>query len=126
ILKDTFLQLPPTGHLSPGANYTPFYQAWNLVAEGEKPGLFLTFLSVFNTLNAVLTLNFDQFFDSMRHLILPSIAVGTIPLAIIARMTRASLLDALGQDYTRTARAKGLSERRVVLKHAVRNSLLPV
>jgi peptide/nickel transport system permease protein len=64
--------------------------------------------------------------DAFRHMLLPSVAVGTIPLAIIARMTRASLLDSLGQDYTRTARAKGLRERVVVVRHALRNSLLPV
>ena len=61
-----------------------------------------------------------------RHLILPAIALGTIPLAIIARITRSSLLEVLGLDYVRTARAKGLSERTVVLRHATRNALLPV
>ena len=64
--------------------------------------------------------------DSFRHLILPAIALGTIPLAIIARITRSSLLEVLGLDYVRTARAKGLSERAVVLRHAARNALLPV
>ena len=64
--------------------------------------------------------------DALRHLILPAIALGTIPLAIIARITRSSLLEVLGQDYVRTARAKGLSERVVVLKHVLRNSLIPV
>ena len=64
--------------------------------------------------------------DSFRHLILPAIALGTIPLAIIARITRSSLLEVLGQDYVRTARAKGLGERGVVLRHAARNALLPV
>src|SRR3990170_3313315 len=64
--------------------------------------------------------------DAIKHLILPTIALGTIPLAIIARMTRSSLLDVLGLDYTRTARAKGLKERLVVFRHAMRNALLPV
>ena len=65
--------------------------------------------------------------DAFRHLILPAIALGTIPLAIIARMTRSSLLDVLGLDYVRTARAKGLAERLVVLPaRACRNALLPV
>ncbi len=59
-------------------------------------------------------------------MILPALALGTIPLAIIARMTRSSLLDVLGLDYIRTARAKGLSERLVVLRHGLRNALLPV
>ncbi|UQN05998.1 ABC transporter permease [Deinococcus sp. QL22] len=64
--------------------------------------------------------------DALRHLILPAIALGSIPLAIIARITRSSLLDVLGQDYVRTARAKGLSQRTITLKHALRNALLPV
>ncbi|MFL5647426.1 MAG: ABC transporter permease, partial [Chloroflexota bacterium] len=64
--------------------------------------------------------------DAFRHLILPAIALGTIPLAIIARITRSSLLEVLGQDYVRTARAKGLTERSVVIRHATRNALLPV
>ena len=64
--------------------------------------------------------------DAVRHLILPSLAVGTIPLAIIARMTRSSVLEVLSQDYVRTARAKGLREFTVVGRHAVRNALLPV
>jgi peptide/nickel transport system permease protein len=79
-----------------------------------------------NLLNALLTLNGAEFVDSLRHLILPGVAVGTIPLAIIARMTRSSVLEVLGQDYVRTARAKGLSEVSVVVRHAVRNALLPV
>ena len=62
----------------------------------------------------------------MRHLILPAIAVGTIPLAIVARMTRSSILDVMGLDYIRTARAKGLRMPQVVLKHAFRNALLPI
>jgi ABC-type dipeptide/oligopeptide/nickel transport system permease component len=58
--------------------------------------------------------------------VLPAIALSTIPTAIIARMTRSSLLDVLGRDYVRTARAKGARENKVVTKHALRNSLLPV
>ncbi|WP_420596995.1 ABC transporter permease [Deinococcus sp.] len=64
--------------------------------------------------------------DAFKHLLLPSIALGTIPMAITARITRNSLLEVLGQDYVRTARAKGLSPRIVTLKHALRNALLPV
>ena len=64
--------------------------------------------------------------DALRHLILPAVAVGTIPLAIIARMSRSSVLEVLSQDYVRTARAKGLRERAVVGKHALKNAMLPV
>ncbi len=66
------------------------------------------------------------FWSAVRHLILPAVALGTIPLAIIARMTRSSMLEVLNEDYVRTARAKGLSPFRVVTVHALRNALIPV
>jgi dipeptide transport system permease protein len=66
------------------------------------------------------------FWSALRHLTLPSIVLGTIPLAVMARMTRSSFLEVLGEDYVRTARAKGLPEYRVVLIHAFRNALIPI
>jgi dipeptide transport system permease protein len=66
------------------------------------------------------------FRSALSHLILPSIVLGTIPLAVIARMTRSSMLEVLREDYMRTARAKGLSPMRVVLVHGLRNALIPV
>jgi dipeptide transport system permease protein len=66
------------------------------------------------------------FIDAVRHLILPTIVLGTIPLAIIARMTRSSMLEVLEEDYVRTARAKGLPPYRVIGIHALRNALIPV
>ncbi len=66
------------------------------------------------------------FTSALHHLVLPSIVLGTIPLAVIARMTRSSMLEVLGEDYIRTARAKGLSDLRVVSVHALRNALIPV
>ena len=66
------------------------------------------------------------FVDALRHLVLPMIVLGTIPLAMIARMTRSSMLEVLSDDYVRTARAKGLRESRVIGVHALRNALIPV
>ncbi|WP_338849422.1 ABC transporter permease subunit [Massilia sp. W12] len=66
------------------------------------------------------------FKSALSHLILPTIALGTIPLAVIARMTRSAMLEVLREDYVRTARAKGLSRARVVWVHALRNALIPV
>ena len=66
------------------------------------------------------------FRSAVRHLILPAIVLGTIPLATIARMTRSAMLEVLGEDYVRTARAKGLTPGRVVVVHALRNALIPV
>jgi peptide/nickel transport system permease protein len=64
--------------------------------------------------------------DALRHLVLPATALATIPLAVIARMTRASMLEVLSREYIRTAEAKGLRLTTVVLRHALRNALLPV
>ena len=126
LFKDTPLALPPSGRLTPGASPQPFYLVWGMVAEGEDPLGILIFFSRIHTLNAILTLNGELLIDAWRHMILPAVAVGTIPLAIIARMSRSSLLEVLNQDYVRTARAKGLRERSVVGKHALKNAMLPV
>ena len=66
------------------------------------------------------------FFDALKHLILPTMALATVPLAAIARMTRSTLLEVLNEDYIRTAKAKGLPLSRVVLKHALKNALIPI
>ncbi|SES79674.1 ABC transporter permease subunit [Thorsellia anophelis] len=66
------------------------------------------------------------FVDALKHLILPTIVLGTIPLAIISRMTRSSMLEVLKEDYVRTAYAKGLSPRKVIFGHALKNALIPV
>lgn len=126
LLKDTPFALPPSGRLTPGSNPQPFFEVFGWVAEGDEPLGIWIFLSRINTLNAVLTLNWELLRDAVRHLILPAVAVGTIPLAIIARMSRSSVLEVLNQDYVRTARAKGLRERTVVGKHALKNAMLPV
>lgn len=77
-------------------------------------------------IDSLITFNLGAFFDALKHLILPSIALGTIPMAFIARITRSSMLNVISQDYIRTARAKGLSERTVIMKHALRNALIPI
>jgi ABC-type dipeptide/oligopeptide/nickel transport system permease component len=79
-----------------------------------------------DTLNPLLAADFRGFWDNLQHMILPMMALGTIPLSIIARMTRSSLLEVLGANYVRTARAKGVRERGVVFSHAFRNAMLPV
>jgi dipeptide transport system permease protein len=80
----------------------------------------------FMTIDALLSDQPGAFLDALHHLVLPAIVLGTIPLALIARMTRSSMLEVLSEDYVRTARAKGLSPLRVVGLHALRNALLPV
>ena len=80
----------------------------------------------FVILDALLQGDWPTLVDAVRHLILPALALATIPLAVIARMTRASMLEVLSREYIRTAEAKGLSRRVVILRHALRNALLPV
>ena len=125
-LKDTPFALPPSGRTSAGVIVPTLMETWNI---NPPPGLLhtlLEFLSNMYLFNSAVTLNFPVFIDAARHMILPAVALGTIPLAIIARMTRSSLLDVLGLDYVRTARAKGLRERSVVMRHGFRNALIPV
>ena len=80
----------------------------------------------FVILDALLQGDWTSLADALRHLVLPALALATIPLAVIARMTRASMLEVLSREYIRTAEAKGLSRRAVILRHALRNALLPV
>ena len=106
-LFGVWLRWLPTGfRLEPG---TPFEPWTNFVL-----------------LDALLQRNTTVFLDALRHLVLPALALATIPLAVIARMTRASLLEVLSREYIRTAEAKGLSLVTVILRHALRNALLPV
>jgi len=80
----------------------------------------------FMTIDALLSGEPGAFTDALRHLVLPAIVLGTVPLGVIARMTRSSMLEVLSEDYVRTARAKGLSGRPVISRHALPNALLPV
>lgn len=126
-LKDTPFQLPPSGRLSAGITTTPFFETWGMqVKEGTFSFTIVDFLARMNVLNSVLTADWVLFKDALIHLILPAFALSTIPMALIARMTRSAMLEVLGQDYIRTARAKGMGRRSVILKHAFRNALLPL
>ncbi|MBE9125785.1 MULTISPECIES: ABC transporter permease [unclassified Coleofasciculus] len=100
--------LPPSGRISieAGLNFQP--------------------ITGFYVLDTLLKLNFKTLLDVLPHLILPALTLGTIPLAILARITRSAMLEVLSQDYIRTARAKGIPERWVIVKHALKNALLPV
>ncbi|MFD6416375.1 ABC transporter permease [Streptomyces sp. NPDC060194] len=110
ILKEIFgVQLgifPTFGRLTSGINAT------------EVTGLAV--------LDGLLTGEFDASWDAIMHLVLPAVALATIPLAVIVRMTRASVLEVLGEDYVRTAESKGLEKKTVRGRHVLRNALLPV
>ncbi len=99
---------------------------WTPVSGRIDPILWLDTVTGFMLIDSLLSDEPGAFLDAVHHLILPSIVVGTIPLAVIARMTRSAMLEVLREDYVRTARAKGLTPRRVVMVHALRNALIPV
>lgn len=89
-------------------------------------GVELQTVTHFYILDALLTRNWVALRDAVWHIILPAATLSTIPMAIVARMTRSSMLEVLRQDYIKTARAKGLSQATVILKHGLRNALIPV
>ncbi len=89
-------------------------------------GISLEPITNFYILDSVLRGNWPAFKDSVWHIIMPAFTLSTIPMAIVARMTRSSMLEVLRQDYIKTAKAKGLSQWMVVMKHALRNALIPV
>lgn len=127
LLRGTPFALPPSGRLSPGISSIPFYEVYGWNVTPETPGYIpIRFISNLYIFNSIITLDFIVLRDTLKHLILPAFALCTIPLSIIARMTRSSLLETLGQDYVRTAHAKGLRSRVVVSRHAMRSALLPV
>ncbi|WP_404454253.1 ABC transporter permease [Oceanobacillus kapialis] len=90
------------------------------------PGIEIDTITNFYLLDSLLTGNFGAFKDAFLHLLMPGIALGTIPMAIIARMTRSSMLEVMKQDYIRTANAKGLKTRLIIFRHALKNAFLPV
>ena len=125
-LNGTPFELPPSARLPAGTSVPALAEVWGLEDLQGPPRALIDFLSNIYTFNAIVRLDGELLTATVRHMILPALALGTIPLAIIARMTRSSLLDELGLDYVRTARAKGLRDRSVVMKHAFRNAVLPV
>jgi len=125
-LNGTPLELPPSARLPAGIQVPALATVWGMEDLAGPPRAIVDFLSNLFTFNALVRGDWGLLGNVIRHMILPALALGTIPLAIIARMTRSSLLDELGLDYIRTARAKGLRDRTVVLRHGFRNALLPV
>ncbi|MEA2783343.1 MAG: dipeptide transport system permease protein [Rhodospirillaceae bacterium] len=99
---------------------------WTPVSGRISLDYFVEPVTGFMTIDALLSDEEGSFVSALSHLILPSIVLGTIPLAVIARMTRSSMLEVLGEDYIRTARAKGLGRFRVIALHALRNAMIPV
>ncbi|MHB8112187.1 MAG: ABC transporter permease [Bellilinea sp.] len=126
VMKDTPLFIPPSGRLGASVTLVNLAKQWGLTELTGISKFAVYFLSNSAIANSIITGNWATLKDALWHLILPSVAVGTIPLAIIARMTRSTLVEVMQQDYVRTARAKGVKERNVVSRHAMRNVMIPV
>ena len=105
-----------------------FAVEWNLlpVSGRQTTGLDATRVTGLFVLDGVLTREWDAAWDALKHLVLPSLALATIPFAVIFRITRASVLDVLDEDYVRTAEAKGLTSQVIRGRHVLRNAMLPV
>ena len=99
---------------------------WLPTSLRQDPRIDATHPTNFYILDGLMTREWDAAFDAMLHLILPAVALATIPLAIIVRITRASVAEVLNEDYVRTAESKGLSRQTVSRRHVLRNALLPV
>ena len=99
---------------------------WLPTSLRQDPRIDATHITNFYVLDGILTQEWDAAWDAIVHLVLPALALGTIPLAIIARITRASVSEVLNEDYVRTAESKGLSRGLVSRRHVMRNALLPV
>jgi ABC-type dipeptide/oligopeptide/nickel transport system permease component len=112
-----------------GILFIMFFSGYlHLLPSGGRINVMLqpTDVTGFYMIDAIIEGNWAAFQDALIHIILPALTLGMYSMAIITRMTRSSMLETLGQDYVRTARAKGLSEQKVIGKHALRNSLIPV
>jgi peptide/nickel transport system permease protein len=105
-----------------------FAVEWNLlpVSGRQSTGLDATRVTGMFILDGILTREWDASWDALKHLILPALALATIPFAVIFRITRASVLDVLDEDYVRTAEAKGLTAKVIRGRHVMRNAMLPV
>jgi len=99
---------------------------WLPTSLRQDPRIDATDVTGFAVLDGLLTREFDAAWDALAHLVLPGIALGTIPLAIIVRITRASVAEVMNEDYVRTAESKGLASRVVSRRHVLRNAMLPV
>ncbi len=127
LLRDTAFSLPPSGRISAGVFSVPYFEVWGWQLEaGSGAARVHEYIANHYIFNNLITGNWKVFWDAVKHMILPAVALATIPLSIIARITRSSLLEVMGRDFIRTARAKGVKERWVVRRHAFRNAILPV
>lgn len=127
MLKGTPFWLPPSGRLTAGLMIVPFYEFYNwTIAKESFIYHVVEFFSNFYIFNSLVIGDWKVMTDAIKHIILPAMALSTIPLSIIARMTRSSMLEVLKQDYVRSARSKGLTRSTVILKHALRNAMLPI
>jgi len=127
VMRGTPFWIPPSGRITPGLSPDPFYETlgWQLT-EGTFLASASEFLSNLYLFNTIVTGDWAALKDYLHHMILPSVCLATGALLTLARFTRSSMLEVINQDYIKAARAKGLTRRAVIWKHAFRNALLPV
>ncbi len=106
--------------------YFALEHQWLPVSGRQSPGIDATRVTGFFVLDGIITQEWDAAWDAFKHLILPAVALATIPFAVIFRITRASVLDVMDEDFVRTAQSKGLTQRVIRGRHILRNALLPV
>ncbi len=99
---------------------------WLPVSGRISMGTTITSVTGLYLVDSLISGNFNAFMDALKHLLLPAFSLATVSLALVVRVTRSSMLDVLSEDYIRTARAKGLRERKVVYTHALKNAMIPV
>jgi peptide/nickel transport system permease protein len=126
LLKGTPFVLPPSGRFTAGEGLNSLLTLWNMKNATGFPKFVVDFLSSLTIVDALALGKPEIIWDGFRHILLPAIAVGTIPMATIARITRSSILEVLGLDFVRTARAKGMREQVVITKHVMSNAFIPI
>ena len=127
LFRDTPFWLPPSGRLSIGVASIPFYEVYGLSYIEGSVGFYLSeFLANLYILNSLITWDIRVLGNAIQHIILPAVTLSVIPMALITRLTRSSLLDEMGTLYILGARAKGLRRETAIMKHGFPNALLPI
>ena len=127
VMRGTPFWIPPSGRISPGMSPDPFYEVWGWqLADGTLGAAISEFVSNLYIFNTIATGNWSALKDYLHHMVLPAICLASASMLTLARFTRSSMLEVINQDYIKAARAKGLTRKAVIWKHAFRNALLPV
>jgi peptide/nickel transport system permease protein len=127
VMRGTPFWIPPSGRITPGMSPDPFFEVWGWqLVDGTFFAAASEFVSNLYLFNTIATGNWPALRDYLHHMILPAVCLASASMLTLARFTRSSMLEVINQDYIKASRAKGLTRRAVIWKHAFRNALLPV